>query len=200
MIYRDLFGEDFNRLHPKLKQRYSLNIGETFHATGTMYSIHTGPAILKPVYQLFTLNQFLFPESGKNIPFSLSNHSYLNEQAHIEVVWERNFTFPNATRTFIATMHIDPIQNEAKDYLGSPAVLNSPIQFDVTGEGFLMMRSTQQNALLGALEIPVPQIVGGKVSVPEGYDDVRDVFTIHVSIYHQLFGTMMSYAGEFKEQ
>lgn len=53
--------------------------------------------------------------------------------------------------------------------------------------------------MLGLLEIPMPSFMEGRVVVEEGYDDMKEVFTIHVSIYHAVFGRVMMYAGEFKE-
>ena len=79
MIYETLLGKDFAKLHPMLQARYRLPLNEEFYAAGTMETIQSGPKILRPIYQLFTHNQFLFPESGENIPFTISNRSYLNE-------------------------------------------------------------------------------------------------------------------------
>lgn len=68
MIYETLLAKDFNRLHPKLQERYRLPFGLPFHAQGTMHVIHSGPRFLRPLYQLFTKTNFLFPEYGEEIP------------------------------------------------------------------------------------------------------------------------------------
>ena len=197
MIYETLLAEDFKRLHPKLQQRYRLPFNEEFFAVGTMQVITSGPKLLRPMYKLFTKNNFLFPESGKHIPFSISNKSYINTDGNGEVYWERTFYFPNATRKFNATMTVDLERKVVKDYLGNPALFYSDLQFDVTQDGFLLIRSSEQRVVIGAKEFDLPRALTGRVTVTEGYDDVRNQFTIHVSIHNNLIGRMMMYAGTF---
>ena len=197
MIYETLLAEDFARLHPKLQERYLLPLEKPFVANGTMQVIHSGPQILRPIYQLFTTNRFLFPESGKMIPFMISNTCQMNNQNEAEVYWERTFFFPNVTRQFNANMTVDLQRQIVKDYLGDPALFYSDLKFNVTNDGFLMIRSEQQRVILGNMEITLPKKLTGRVVVTEGYDDTLNVYTIHVSIYNDLFGRMMMYAGQF---
>lgn len=196
MIYETLLGKDFSKLHPLLQKRYRLPLNEEFFATGTMDVIKPGPKWMRPIYQLFTYNQFLFPESGENIPFTISNRSYLNENNLGEVYWERTFLFPSVTRKFNATMTVDLNRLIVKDYLGDPAIFYSDLYFQVTKEGFLMIRSGEQRLVLGK-EIALPEKFKGRVTVLEGYDDKLNVYTIHVSIWNDLLGRMMQYAGTF---
>ena len=197
MIYETLLAEDFQRLHPKLQQRYRLPLHEPFHATGTMQVIRSGPAYLRQMYGLFTKNRFLFPESGEGVPFTISNVSRINEEQQAEVYWERTFYFPNVTRQFNAKMTVDLDRRIVKDYLGDPSLFYSDLQFDVTRDGFLMIRSQQQRLVLGKTELPLPSLLTGRVVVTEGYDDELEVYTIHVSIFNDMVGRMMMYAGQF---
>lgn len=197
MIYETLLGNDFFKLHPKLQERYRLPLNEEFFAKGTMDVIQTGPKIMRPIYNIFTRNQFLFPESGGNIPFTISNRSYLNENKLGAVYWERTFFFPNATRKFNATMTVDLDRNVVKDYLGDPAIFYSDLQFHVTKEGFLLIKSGNQRVISPFQEMRLPRKLTGRVTVLEGYDDKLNVFTIHVSIFNDVIGRMMQYAGTF---
>lgn len=72
MIFETLLGADFERLHPKLQQRYQLSLHEAFQATGTMQVMLSGPKVLLPMYHLFSRANFLFLESWKMIPFNIS--------------------------------------------------------------------------------------------------------------------------------
>ena len=197
MIYETLLAENFKRLHPKLQERYRLPFDAAFFARGTMQVITSGPKLLKPMYSLFTKNNFLFPESGEDIPFTLSNKSYMNADGNAEVYWERTFYFPGATRKFNATMTIDLERKVVKDYLGDPAIFYSDLQFDVTQDGFLLIRSSEQRVIIGQHEVGLPRALNGRVTVTEGYDDARGEYTIHVSIFNDLIGRMMLYAGYF---
>ncbi len=97
-------------------------------------------------------------------------------------------------------MTIDPVQKIVKDYLGSPALFYSDLHFAVTREGRLVIRSGVQRFVMPQLECPIPKMLEGRVVVEEGFDEIRNVFTIHVSIHNPLIGRLMMYAGEFTQQ
>ncbi|WP_332645613.1 DUF4166 domain-containing protein [Lysinibacillus sp. 54212] len=192
-IYSTLLGENFSRLHPKLQQRYMLSFDKPFEASGTMRAIKSGTKLLFPFYKLVTKTNFLFPEFGRDIPFQIKNTAYYNSAG------ERAFHFPHITRYFNAKMTIDQDKKIVKDYLGDPSFFYSDLRFDVTKNGHLLVRSGKQKLVFGSLELPFPQKLEGRVIVEEGYDDRREVFTIHVSIYNDILGRIMMYAGEFTE-
>lgn len=199
-IYQTLLGEDFTRLHPMLQKRYMLPVNQPFYATGVMHKIESGAKWLRPFYAIATKTKFLFPESGNDIPFSLGNTCRVLPSGELEVLWERTFHFSKTTRHFDARMTIDPVRKIVKDYLGSPALFYSDLHFAVTGEGKLVIRSGVQRFVVSKLECSIPKILEGRVIVEEGFDDKRNVFTIHVSIYNPIIGRLMMYAGEFTQQ
>jgi len=198
-IYSTLLGEKFQKLHPKLQLRYAFPLDHEFYAKGTMSEIQNGSPLLSPFYLFASKLNFLFPESGKNIPFTIANKSFINDNGEVEISWERTFFFPKVERKFNAKMTIDLDKQVVKDYLGDIPLFYSDLLFDVTQDGFLMITSGTQKLVLGKSEIPIPPMFEGRVTVLEGYDDVKDVYTIHVSIYNSLVGRIMMYAGEFKE-
>ena len=199
MIYEALIGPDFHKLHPKLKERYEIGLGDVFEATGVMEVMRSGPTLMKPVYYAMTLNDFLIPESGTDIPFTLKYWVERFDGRFAEVIWERVFYFPEVTRTFTTNMKIDTLQQTGADYLGSPAVFSSNVQFDVTKDGLLLMRSLDQHIVLGTLEIPVPQQLAGRGVVIEGYDEEREAYTIEVSFTNSA-GPLVMYKGTFQSK
>ncbi|MGN4127938.1 DUF4166 domain-containing protein [Lysinibacillus sphaericus] len=199
-IYQTLLGDDFKRLHPMLQQRYTLPIDRPFFATGVMHKIESGAKWMRPFYTLATRTRFLFPESGEDIPFSIRNTCRVLPSGELEVLWERSFYFGKKTRYFDARMTIDPVRKIVRDYLGSPALFYSDLHFAVTKEGQLVIRSGVQRFVLSNIECPIPKTLEGRVIVEEGFDEKRNVFTIHVSIHNPLFGRLMMYAGEFTQQ
>lgn len=64
----------------------------------------------------------------------------------------------------------------------------------------MQIRSGQQRAVIRNLEIPIPRVLEGVVTVEEGYDDAREVYTIQVDIQNSIIGRVMAYKGEFKAQ
>ncbi|WP_142829633.1 DUF4166 domain-containing protein [Planococcus soli] len=198
-IYSTLLGKKFGKLHPKLQHRYTLPIDQTFYAEGHMQQIQTGSKLLSPFYLLASKLNFLFPESGENIPFTIANRCRINQNDEAEVSWERSFFFPESVRKFNAKMTIDLEKQLVKDYLGDVPLFYSDLLFKVTKEGFLMITSGTQKVAVGKKELKIPNIFQGRVVVLEGYDEVKEVYTIHVSIYNSLIGRIMMYAGEFTE-
>lgn len=197
MIYEALIGEQFQRLHPKLQERYKIGPSDTFEATGVMEVMRSGPKLMKPIYHAMTYNDFLIPESGTDIPFSLTYYVRNFDGVRAEVIWEREFYFPNTTRKFTTNMKIDLTTKTGTDYLGDPAVFSSNVRFDVTQEGFLLMRSLEQHVVLGPFEIPVPKSLAGQGVVIEGYDEERDVYTIEVA-FTNAAGPLVMYKGTFQ--
>lgn len=70
----------------------------------------------------------------------------------------------------------------------------------MTPEGRINIRSGPQRIVIGNLEFPILRLLEGVVTVEEGYDDAREVFTIQVDIRNRIVGRLMAYEGEFKEQ
>ena len=200
MIYANWLGDLYLQLHPQLQKRYRLLEGEEFYAEGTMTLVATRPKLFKPLYTLLTWNDLLFPESGTNIPFSLHMCTKRINDCTIDVIWTRTLHFEHTTRRFISTMRINEPTYEATDYLGSPALLASPIEPTVTQDGTFIMSSAKQFAPSPLGLIPLPKLMGGRVIVEEGYNEKREHFTIHVSMHNPIFGTMMQYAGHFVEK
>ncbi|KWW21977.1 hypothetical protein AS888_05735 [Peribacillus simplex] len=199
-IYQDLLGEDFQRLHPKLQERYALPIGKPFNGVGTMSKIETGAGWLKPFLKLAARWKFLFPENGKDVPFSIKNTCRSLPTGEAQIHWERTFYFEEITRHFNAFMTVDTKRGVVKDYLGEPSLFYSDLTFAVTPEGRIHIHSGPQRIVIGNLELPIPRLLEGVVTVEEGYDDVREVFTIQVDIRNRIVGRLMAYAGEFKMQ
>lgn len=197
-IYQELLGEDFQRLHPKLQARYTLLKDKPFHGAGTMSKIETGSVWLKPLLSLAARWQFLFPDNGKDVPFTIKNTCRTLPTGEEEIYWERTFYFEEVTRRFNAFMSIDRNRRVVKDYLGEPSLFYSDLKFAVTPDGRMIIRSGPQRVVIGNLEIPIPRLFEGVVTVEEGYDDVREVFTIQVNIQNRIAGRLMAYEGEFK--
>lgn len=195
-VYEQLLGEDFARLHPKLQHRYRTEPGTTFRAKGVMTTIQHGSPLLLPFYQAAPLMDFLFPEQGNNIPFDMVHSCVDQGDDTYDIVWSRHFYFPTKTRAFNSTTRIDLKTKDAYDLLGKPAMMHSNLLLNVTKEGRLITRTNAQ-LLFGV--VPLPSFFKGKAIVEDGFDDTRGVYTVHATVYNDLLGTIMMYAGEFEE-
>lgn len=197
MVYEAIIGSDFYKLHPMLQKRYRLKLGETFKSQGVMEVMETKPSLIKPLYRILSKLKFIVPESGGNIAFDMQYTLTHCDEKTAEFKWVRKFYFPNKTYEFHTRMVVDFETRIVKDYMGAPSVVNSHLQFDVTKGGELMTRSSAVDAVIGKLDIPTPAIFAPNALVLEGFDEKTQYYTIHLSIYHPMLGTMMRYAGKF---
>lgn len=196
-IYREVLQEDFLRLHPMLQKRYDFEEGAVFKATGEMTCITGGPMWLYPFLKVGVRRKLVFPESGRNIPFTIVNSSFISVKGEQQIHWERKFNFPENTRYFNALMSLDQKRMVVKDYLGEPPVLYSDLQFTVSENGALKINSLGQRLVLGKVEIPLPRFLQGLAVITESYDEVYAVYRICVDVKNQLIGTVFSYEGVF---
>lgn len=196
-IYEKVLGAAFQRLHPELQKRYKLKTGQQLIAKGTMHHIQGGPKWLYPLWLLGTTCKFVFPESGRDIPFTITNTAYETKAGREEVYWERAFHFPKKTRYFNATMSYDRKTDIIKDYLGDPAPLYSDLQLTAEDDGSIRIDSIKQKLVIGKLEIPLPKWLYGVATVKESYDDEQAAYTISVHVHNKIIGTVFAYEGVF---
>ncbi|WP_239429523.1 DUF4166 domain-containing protein [Sporosarcina sp. ACRSL] len=182
-----------------LQKRYALDVDSSFKATGIMREIKGGPKWLYPLFRLGVNWKLLFPERGKNIPFSIKNTSRLGINGESQIHWERIFHFGNKKRFFNALMSLDETRGVIKDYLGEPPLVYSDLAFDVPEDGSLTIHSLNQRLVLGKIEVPLLKLFHGLATVTERFDEAKAVYRIHVTVRNPLIGHLFSYEGEFVE-
>lgn len=197
-IYEKLLGAEFQRLHPKLQKRYQIREGNPIIAKGTMHHITGGSKWLYPLWIIGTMCKLVFPERGKNIPFTITNKAYQTDKGTEEVYWERAFQFPKKIRYFNATMSYDAKSHIIKDYLGDPSPLYSDLRLTVEEDGSLTIDSVKQRLVIGKIEIPLPKWMYGVATVQEAYDEKMATYTISVHVHNRLIGTVFAYEGVFQ--
>lgn len=198
-IYQKILGPQYKQLHPMLQKRYNLTKDNQFKASGVMQTITGGPKWLYPLFRLGSHWKLVFPEHGKQIPFTILNTYQIGTNGEEHVHWERIFFFGEKKRYFNALMSYDPERKIIKDYLGQPRLLYSDLVFHVSPEGNLSILSKKQRLVLGPLEIPLPRILQGVATVHENYLEDRDSFQIKVEVQNPLIGRIFAYEGEFTE-
>lgn len=196
-IYKKVMGSNFDRLHPMLQKRYDLPEGTTYRASGIMKDIKGGPKWLYPIFQVGIRWKLLFPEQGKDIPFTIRNRAFMSDMGKSQVHWERIFHFGKKKRYFNALMSLDEKQSIIQDYLGEPHLLYADLELHVTVNGSLTIQSIRQRLVLGKIEIPLPRLFQGLATVVERYDDEQGLYQIHVTVRNPFIGRVFSYEGTF---
>src|SRR5699024_71943 len=110
-IYEKELGDQFTKLHPMLQKRYDIRDGKPFIGKGTMYDIVGGPKILYPLWWFGTFFKLVFPEQGKQIPFTIKNKAYQTKKAKNKFPGKEPFHFQPKIQNSIAVMSTVKKQN-----------------------------------------------------------------------------------------
>ena len=74
-IYQRALGSDFEKLHPKIQERFGFNSEDRIASigSGVMDEIWRGRFYTVPFLYLGTWRRIMFPECGEDIPFTIEN-------------------------------------------------------------------------------------------------------------------------------
>jgi hypothetical protein len=198
-IFQRHLGTDFDRLHPALRRRFGFaaDDGVACVGTGVMDSIWRGPAFTVPFLRLGATRHILFPEQGRDIPFTIENYAYRDGYGRETVTFVRTFRLPRRRRRFDATMIYSPGRGTIVDYLGTHQHLAVDLDLRVDDRGGLWIRSGGLRLHEGPLSLKVPALVRGDATVHEWFDDAAERFRIDVEVRNRTFGPLFGYRGTF---
>jgi len=199
-IFRAALGDDFERLHPKLQERFGFTSADGIGCVGrgVMLELERGPWWTVPFLRLGASRHIMFPESGRDVPFTIENYAYVDSFGRETLTFVRTFEVrPHRSRRFDATMVYDEDTRRIVDYLGTHQHLAVTIEPSVLDDGSLRLRGTDQHFYEGLVGFRFPMTFSAFADVHEGYDDDRGLFTIDVEVSNERFGRIFHYRGEF---
>lgn len=199
-IFRHALGADFDRLHPRMQQRFGFSSEDSVACvgTGTMDEIWRGRAFTLPFLYLGATRNILFPERGTDIPFVIQNFAYRDGYGRETVTFVRSFELPNGrARRFDATMIFSASRCRIVDYLGTHQHLAVELDMQVDCRGGLRITSGRQQFSEGLLGFRVPAALSGTATLHEWYDETHERFRIEVSVTNDRFGRLFGYRGSF---
>jgi hypothetical protein len=197
-IYQKVLGSDYQRLHPKIQQRFGFSSadGVASIGTGVMDELWHGRFYTLPFLYLGAWRRIMFPEQGKSIPFTIQNYAYLDGFGRETVTWIRSFQ-TRRPRRFDAYMIHSPARGKIVDYLGTHQHLAVDIDMSVDDNGGLRLRTGEQRFYEGFIGFRFPLMFSGVAEVCESYDDAIDKFRIEVRVTNRLWGPLFGYRGTF---
>ncbi|WP_336049944.1 DUF4166 domain-containing protein [Streptomyces sp. CA2R101] len=198
-IFQRALGADFDRLHPRIRRRFSVGLdsGEACIGRGTMDRIWHGRSFVRPFLALGGSRNILVPQAGRDVPFVIENVPYTDSFGRETVTFVRTFAFPRRPRRFDATMVFSPERGCVVDYLGTHQHLATDLHFTVDGSGALIIRSGEHRFREGPADVRVPDLIGGDAVVRESYDEAAGRFRIQVRVGNRRFGPLFGYEGSF---
>ncbi len=197
-IYERALGSDFGRLHPQIQRRFGFASGDGIASIGrgVMDEVWKGRFYTIPFLYAGTWRRIMFPETGRNVPFTIENYAFVDDFGRETVSWIRTFE-TSRTRRFDAYMVYSATRGRIVDYLGSHEHLAVDIDLRVDDEGGLNLRSGSQRFYEGLLGFRFPLAFSGIADVREWYDDRERLFRISVDVRNRLWGRLFGYRGRF---
>ncbi|QBI54324.1 DUF4166 domain-containing protein [Streptomonospora litoralis] len=192
-------GSDFDRLHPRLQERFSVGLagGRACVGRGVMHRVWHGPRYLAPFLAVGALRNILVPETGENVFFTIENVPYRDAYGRETLTFVRTFAFPRRLRRFDATMVYSPRRGGIVDYLGTHQHLATDLHPRVDDSGALVIESGRHRLREGPVDVGVPDVLAGRALVRESYDDAAGCFRIGVEVSNPLVGPLFGYEGWF---
>jgi len=197
-IYQRALGADFDRLHPRVQERFALesSAGRAAIGRGTMDEIWRGSFYTLPFLQIGTWRNIMFPERGRNAPFQIENWAYVDSLGRETVTWLRTF-HTSRVRRFDAYMIYSEERGCIVDYLGTHQHLAVDIELSVDERGGLRLRSGEQRFYEGAIAFRFPLFFSGVADVCEWFDEEIGRYRIEVSVTNRTWGPLFGYRGAF---
>ncbi len=198
-IYQRVLGSDFERLHPEIRRRFGFASADGVAAVGhgVMDEIWRGRFYTLPFLYVGTWRRIMFPETGRNVPFTIENYAFRDAFGRETVSWVRTFE-STKRRRFDAYMIDSPERGGIVDYLGSHEHLAVDIELSVDEEGGLRLRSGAQRFYEHAVAFDFPMLFSGIAEVREWYDEAAHCFRIVVDVRNRVWGPLFGYRGSFQ--
>ncbi|MCG8353032.1 MAG: DUF4166 domain-containing protein [Chloroflexales bacterium] len=197
-IYQQALGSDFAQLHPQIQRRFGLHSQSRVAAigAGVMERIWHGAYYTLPFLSVGAWRRIMFPEQGRNVPFTIENYAYQDTFGRETVTWIRTFRTIKVRR-FDAYMIYSLQQGRIVDYLGSHQHLAVDLDISVDHYGGIRMRSGAQRFYEGLISFRFPMIFSGVADVCEWYDETEGRFRIEVQVHNRRWGPLFGYRGWF---
>jgi len=198
-IYQQVLGSDFQKLHPLIQRRFGFHSGSGVASVGTgvMEEIWHGAFYTLPFLYVGTWRSIMFPERGRNVPFTIQNYAYRDPLGRETVTWVRTFS-TSRRRRFDAYMIYSEKRGCIIDYLGTHQHLAVNINMSVAPNGGLRLVSGAQRFYEGPVAFPFPLLFSGIANVCEWYDDAEKCFRIEVNASNSTWGPLFGYKGKFQ--
>jgi hypothetical protein len=199
-IFQLALGQDFQKLHPMMQKRFGVDVDSGYACVGrgVFSEVRRGAWWTIPFLRLGAYRNILFPDQGRDIPFTIENYPYIDGLGRPTVTFVRTLELSRSKRRrFDATMIYSPQRGSIVDYLGTHQHLATDLNLEVTADGSLHLHSTAQRFYEGFVGFTFPAVLTGTADLYEGFDDERGVYTIQMQVRNPVAGFLFGYRGEF---
>lgn len=203
-LFERALGDDWGDLHPAIRERYDVTAGDgrTVVGRGVMDRVDRNPLAL-PVLWLGTMDDFLFPEAGTHVPFTITTEAFVDDAGREALFLRRRFE-TDPPREFVDTLRWNPERGCLADYFGHHGAVVADIHPRAEGD-VLGLSIGDQWLRAGDRFVRVPRLLSANGTLRDRYDDDADEFRVDAEIITPLlgpvgpvFGYRGSFDGEFR--
>jgi hypothetical protein len=198
-VYEHALGEDAAALHPKVRERYGIASDDGVACIGRGEMDITHGALFLPVLAAMPAENLLFPETGEDVPFTVTTVGHRLPAGHEALTTRRAFEFGDRTRTFDSLTVWDADRGRLFDFLGTHGLVASELHPRVE-DGALVVEGGKQWARPGGRYVPLPGALAAEVTVRDRYDADAGCFHVDASVHNGLAGELVTYRGEFTQE
>lgn len=198
-LFERALGEEWDELHPRIRDRYGLVAGESREAVGRgRMSRLTRSALALPMLWLGTAEDFLFPESGADVPFTITTEAFVDGNGREALFLRRQFETEPA-REFVDTLRWNAERDCITDFFGRNGRIAADLHLSARDGDLSLALGTQWLRLAGRyLALPGPLSV--ETTLRDGYDDDDEEFRVAAEITNPLIGQVFGYRGTFENE
>jgi hypothetical protein len=199
-IYERALGDDFERLHPRIRERFGASsVDEVAQiGRGVMDEVWHGRLYTLPFLALGAWRRIMFPARGVDVPFTIENYAYRDSLDRETVTWIRTFDFRRRALRFDAYMIWSEHRGCIVDYLGTHQHLAVDIHLSVDAQtAGLRLRSGRQRFYEHRVGFDFPMSLSGLADAHEWYDENDQRFRIEVVVTNPRWGKLFGYHGSF---
>ncbi|WP_226021548.1 DUF4166 domain-containing protein [Halomicrobium salinisoli] len=198
-VYERALGDAAEDLHPEVRDRYALGPDDDVATVGRgRMDIERGTLALPALYPMPVRN-LLFPETGRDVPFSVTTAAWRDEAGHEALTTRREFEFDEQTRRFDSVTVWDAEAERLLDFLGTGGHVVSELHPRVE-DGALVVESGRQWARIGGRYVRTPGPMAVDVEVRDRYVESEGHFRVDATVDSTLVGRVLSYRGTFTQE
>ena len=182
-VYERVLGSRLEQLDPRLRAYFGeIPDGMVGRGEGIYDIAGSRHRWLRPVFAWLASRDVLFPEYGRDIPFTVENRGDRSAQ--------RTFAFPGRQRIMVDAMSV--VEGVLHDRLGRRGGLEVELELSVV-DGGLRMLSRRQWLRLGRLRFRMPGLVRVELAETARGESQH----VDVRMTAPLLGEVFRYAGTF---
>lgn len=197
-VYREALGSDFDRLHPNVAWRYSIDStsGVAQVGSGIYESVYTNPAMPSAFFKHYSKRSALPAKSSRMVPFTQSHYCYRDELGRECLAVLRDFQYTTGTRAMNSLL-VAGRDGTMVDYFGDGPELLYPIEPSVTRNGELLLESGPMRWLGRGPNLGMRGPFAAQMKYIEGWDEKRSRFRCDATVRNPVVGEILHFRGWF---